>query len=803
MFNKNKTIETFLLIGLFLLALGIVFNGILFKFGMIPGYRDASHFYYPLFVYLQDCFAHRDCPFWSGSYNLGFPLGANLTTGLFYPPTYLLLLPIPTWAVFDIYIIGHIILAFCTMYFCTRQFRRSPQASFLAAISYSLGGIVLFEYCNLIFLVSAAWLPLGIYAVDKAVRFQTLKSVLFAGFVMAAITLGGDIQTAYHLGLIAVIVTAVRIINQRRLNRQAIQSQQAIALPCSLNESNPIGRIYRSALVLAGLAITAFCLAAIGIIPMLELIANSNRMTSDNSIHQAESKLAFSVPVWRLPEFILSDFSGQQFPVYHRWTDAISGNDTACWVPNLYMGAIVFLLAIVTLRFFRGSPRLIWLSWIFLIALFASMGRFSLGYLLLSLDYWNGTEYFTGRISSGWGGLYGLLSSILPGYGGFRYPGKWLVIAAAAISILAAYGWDKLYKKEDFANRFSILLAVIAAIEVIWFFIARILIPAITVHLSSSIYGPFAGYNPISILISAGLLIVIAVLLRSKRNACRTIILVIISLELAFTGRNLICPIPAWVLNSESGYSTPVQRTYRSGNSWLPESFRQTSSADRETELALWNRTSLFAYNGLSQHAPTCRYEGTLMLKDYAEFLRVGRQNGVSSELPLCSRIMTRENNIVIFTPHKNVLPRVWLEKSDSPVAESLPVVRPDDCNNTIQAESCNRIVIDLFAPQACRLVLADQYYPGWQASISKRKTDTIRKSAFDDTISSDKYVYHGKKSVYRTNAILRAVDLPSAGFWRVEFVFRPISVYLGTVISLISWIGLIILWIAASRKKE
>ena len=42
--------------------------------------------------------------------------------------------------------------------------------SALASLAYAFGAPILFQYCNVIYLVGAAWLPLGVHAVDRWVR---------------------------------------------------------------------------------------------------------------------------------------------------------------------------------------------------------------------------------------------------------------------------------------------------------------------------------------------------------------------------------------------------------------------------------------------------------------------------------------------------------------------------------------------------------------------------------------------------------------------------------------------------------
>lgn len=89
--------------------------------------------------------------------------------------------------------------------------------------------------------------------------------------------------------------------------------------------------------------------------------------------------------------------------------------------------------------------------------------------------------------------------------------------------------------------------------------------------------------------------------------------------------------------------------------------------------------------------------------------------------------------------------------------ALSLPVqpLQPATRAEIIQADN-NRVVIDAVAQADGLLVLADQYYPGWQATVDGVPV-----------------------AILRVNYIMRGVPL-AAGRHRVEFVFAPRNLWLG-----------------------
>src|SRR5262249_59010039 len=79
----------------------------------------------------------------------------------------------------------------------------------LAAIAYSCGGNVVFQYSNVVFLVGAAWLPFAAFAVDRMLRDRSWLSAGWLAIVLALMTLGGDPQAAYHTLLITALYAIV------------------------------------------------------------------------------------------------------------------------------------------------------------------------------------------------------------------------------------------------------------------------------------------------------------------------------------------------------------------------------------------------------------------------------------------------------------------------------------------------------------------------------------------------------------------------------------------------------------------
>jgi len=166
------------------------------------GYRDAAHYYYPLYHKVQSEWEAGRVPLWDPSENAGMPLLGNPTAAVLYPGKLIFAALSYPWAV-RIYAVAHTALAFAGMLALIRGWGASRPASAIAGIGYAFGAPVLFQYCNIIFLVGAAWTPWGFLAVDRWLRLGRPRALAGLAVVLAMQVLGGDPESAYVIGLCA------------------------------------------------------------------------------------------------------------------------------------------------------------------------------------------------------------------------------------------------------------------------------------------------------------------------------------------------------------------------------------------------------------------------------------------------------------------------------------------------------------------------------------------------------------------------------------------------------------------------
>jgi len=322
-------------------------------------FRDTSHFYYPLHLRVQQEWAARRWPLWDPGQNGGMPLLGYPMAAVLYPGKVVYaVLPFP-WAN-RLYVLAHTVVAFAGMWALARGLGISAVGSGLGALSYAFGAPVLFQYCNVIYLVGAAWLPWGCQALDRLVRSRQRGGAFGLALVLALQTLGGDPEAAYltvvcgggyalvlangaagwvppllrsrrfwRLGLPAVFVCWIALV----LGASAVRARSAplawswarlavqalgwggfvLGLLWSCWRRRQTGRrlvLGPTLASLAGVGVLALALSGAQLLPILEFSAHSDRAVDEPSL----SLFDFGVEPYRLVELVWPNALGTLAP---------------------------------------------------------------------------------------------------------------------------------------------------------------------------------------------------------------------------------------------------------------------------------------------------------------------------------------------------------------------------------------------------------------------------------------------------------------------------------------------------------
>lgn len=670
---------------LILLPVAVLFGPVLFadrSFAM----RDAAHFYHPLLEWTTHEWAASRVPLWNPHENCGVPVLADASSSLFYPGKLVFALPIDFTLRYKLYVIGHVVLAAAGSYLLARHWKGSQLASGAAALAYACGGNVVFQYCNVVFLVGAAWLPFAALAADTMLVGRSWRGALCLGVVLALMILGGEPQAAYH-ALLMTGIYAVALGQPRQTGFGALHK---------LGSSPFLIRM-----LLLGLAAGAgFLLAAIQILPSSEASRESERAAyrRPRSVYEAvafardvragqlphvdqpvqeiaqglmgqpdptthhERAYSFSVGPWRFAELVWPNISGRMFPTHRRWL-SLFPVEGQIWTPTLYMGLFPILLALAQLRLRRGEARARWLTWVVIVFALGSLGWYSLGWvarefctLVLRMD--RDALPFGSQV----GGVYWLMTTLLPSYVNFRYPAKLLVVAALALSQLAAFGWDRVFAEErkrfvvvlEFVGGASAVLLVFAWGTAAWLgsvlgatqdsAMKIRLIQFMRTHADGT-FGPFDIRGSLSdvelaFAQTAGLCFGLVWMLRKswkdpeRQGRWQLAALFVVALDLAVANYWLVPTAPATNWREPPAAAQVVDvaqhpRVFRADlGGWRPAPFRQRGSGQRMSELAEWERDTLFPKYPLNHKLALVESYGSLKSVHYESLLYVARKFG-------------------------------------------------------------------------------------------------------------------------------------------------------------------------------
>jgi hypothetical protein len=163
--------------------------------------RDLTRYYYPAKQILREIVQGGEFPYWNRYFSAGQPLAANPEHEVFYPLTWLILLPSYDFG-YRLHILIHIYIGLLGMYALLRSMRLRAPAALFGAISFGVGGLYL-AYINLLpILFCAAWLPLTCLFVRKFLLKPRLREFALASLFLGLQFIVGEPTTVMQTGLI-------------------------------------------------------------------------------------------------------------------------------------------------------------------------------------------------------------------------------------------------------------------------------------------------------------------------------------------------------------------------------------------------------------------------------------------------------------------------------------------------------------------------------------------------------------------------------------------------------------------------
>lgn len=362
------------------------------------GQSDIWNFNYPIKEFLNQSLGKGSLPFWSKDIATGFPFFAEGQIGTLNLFNLLLFSLLPTWLAWNLSYLIIFLIAFVGVYFFLKQNRCSSLASYFGGFIFSFSGFFICHISHFNLIQAASFLPWLFYFCQKFFKKKNMLDLFLLGFILCQQIFSGHPQITF-ISLIGLMLFFFYL----------------------LKENAGKENLFKISLLFLIAIILGFALALPQLLPSWELLRVSSRQTGLTS----KEIFQFPYPLKHLITFIRPNYygtakNGTYPPFEEGWG--------IYWENTAYLGLLPLLFCLISLFSSLNilnisSEKLKKQRVFFWVLLFVS--------LLLVLGA-NSPLYF----------LF-----TFPGFSYFRVPSRFLLLSIFGLSFLAAAGFDQLLQK--------------------------------------------------------------------------------------------------------------------------------------------------------------------------------------------------------------------------------------------------------------------------------------------------------------------------------------------------------------------
>jgi hypothetical protein len=699
---------------------------------------DTYTYFYPNIVHALHSLGDGGGLLWNRYQDCGQPFFAISQTGLLYPVNLLFALLERDPALAAVAFVN-LCIGGIGAYLLCNELRLGVLPALSGALLFQLGATSsMLAAWSPMHIAPFVWMPLALWRVERLLRDPSAANVIWLGVVLTLQLLPGFPQTSFFTYQV-IALRAVWALVGRTLTRP------------------------RSALIGLALAgVLPLCLAAVQILPSLAVVRESLR---DLPLTQREIGFSYT---------------------WQSLRGALTGADYL--LPTTVMLLVMAVLSVAALVLPHAAGTLV-VFYALVVVLYA----------LLSLG------------DAGW--LFPLYAR-LPGGSTFRMPQRLIWVAGFALAVLGAYGVDALMRQ---AARPRVRARAVAA--------AAVLAAMLAFFLVGGRWPTTAEWVVAGLLLGAA-----AAVWRGQRVAVGVVLVLAIAVNLGAAMQRI-----AHTLRGGEPYAgnaaafdllqrrqTAQDRVMLLGGhgdlALLPKSaslFRLPSIYDYEPQVSrtyadyvTWMRTGSRMQSILAWYYPIDGplpkgFRRRLFDLTAARYVLVGRAAEPRTAAPREWKILARNAR---WTMYENpaALDRARFVPQLAVVAENEVLARLDNGSNDARTEvlvsaapasgftglaapasgsvsfaldDAEHVVLDVDASAAGFLFLADQYADGWYARVNG-----------------------APQEILRANHTFRAVEVP-AGRSRVEFRYRPWSLYVGAAVSSLTALALVAFAVRRRRR--
>ncbi len=770
--------------------------------------------------FIRESIRAGEIPLWNPYILAGQPfLAAGQNASLY--PLGIVFYILPLARAYAIFAVLHYWLAACAMYFLARVLGLRAFASVVSGIIYAFSGFMVVSVVFPMVVSAATWLPAILACVELALREQEqrvetgdwrLARQLFfslcAAILIGVQFLAGHVEMSYYILLVLTFYAAWRILGTTLSLYARMINWRALV---------------RASAVMLGIVTLGFALAAIQIIPLYELVRANFR---EGSVSYSDVA-GWALPTRQILTFFIPDFFGN--PTHHAYFDIYdflwkhAPQGTIFWGVKNYVeaGAYVGILALVlavlgvvsrvqSSSATEGSAFFIRRSSLF----FSTLA-------ILSLLFAFGTP------------LYAILFYGLPGWNQLHTAFRWIFPWTLSVAFLAGVGAQ--YLADNLSKRVAAWIGALLAVGGI----GTLLLVASSLALrdvfvrvadafvnASDLAKPvfetgqaFWSYEARNValfglfVLLAGTMLLVSRTARRVRNIAlwKPLALCVLVADLFVAGigfypradlklAEFVPPAIQFLQQDKSlyriaTYDLPGQKVLNA-NSAMPFGIQDIRGYDSiiakqyveymqllapQDEL-LYNRIAAFydfkplsspllnllnvKYVLTTRAVPNPNYELV-----YDDEIKIYENKNVLPRAFLVNqaRVFDNRDELLRALPGADVTREVLLE-NPSPLT---PLPLGEGGNVRFEKYTGSEVILQTNVAQSAYLVLADTYFPGWIAQIDGQDTP-----------------------IYRADGNFRAVVVP-AGEHTVRFKYSPISFRVGSVLSLLAAIAVMLAFVA------
>jgi len=400
--------------------------------GLIGG--DTYTYFFPQKQFFAERLHAGEFPLWNNRSGFGYPLIAESQTGAFYPPH---LLIYPLLGVNDGYNtvqILHYILAFAFTWLLARELGLKPCGAILAALIYVYGWFPP-RMCLEWAIIGGTWLPLSLWWLERFLKTSHWRYLSGLSVTIGMQLLAGHFNLAFITLVLLVMFLGLRLMFARE----------------QLAENIATHRVKSAALIFGFIAI-GFGIAAAQLAPTWELKQLSQRQNIaegpdfDPAYGHIPplylSQIVASWWFWYSPDINLNQALSQltflSSPAATNHTEA-----------HLYFGLVPLFILAAALISARHRASL--------------LNRLTAMWLLLSVA---GIVYATGLLVP--------FAQHLPGFGFFRGPARWGILAALGVGLIVGKAAGSVLKNRSRAKWLILCTTVCVLTTVDLWYVSRV-----------------------------------------------------------------------------------------------------------------------------------------------------------------------------------------------------------------------------------------------------------------------------------------------------------------------------------------